>query len=342
MKEIIIEKPHESIILVGESYQNIKKYLPNDKQVIFVTDEVVFSHYAPFISQFPHIIIGCGEHIKTLETVAYVASQLLDYEADRKTFLVGFGGGLVTDVTGFVASIFMRGVSFGFVATSLLAQVDASLGGKNGVNFHSYKNMLGIFRSPHFVICDSALLQTLPQAELRSGFGELLKHSFIKDVELYDFLRENTEQLLNLNTELLNHIIHRSIEIKKEVVTEDPLEIGVRKQLNFGHTLGHAIENNSNLKHGEAVAVGMVWAAKLSVAKGFMCAEEEVQIEQLIAKYQLPTSFDISKELLKSFILKDKKKSKNEIDFVFLETIGKPRIETLSFEELFNLIDKNL
>lgn len=342
MKEIIIEKPHKSSILVGESYQNIKKYLPNDRQIVFITDEVVFSHYGTFISQFPHIIIGCGEDIKTLGTVEYIITQLLDYEADRRTFLVGFGGGLVTDITGFVASIFMRGVAFGFVATSLLAQVDASLGGKNGVNFHSYKNMIGVFQSPRFVICDSTMLKTLPKDELRSGFGELLKHSFIKDAKLYDFLLAHTEQLLGLNTDLLHYIIHRSIEIKKEVVTEDPLESGIRKQLNFGHTLGHAIENNSNLKHGEAIAVGMVWAVKLSVAKGLMSIEQEKNVINLIEKYQLPISFDISKELLKSFILKDKKKAKNEIDFVFLETIGKPRIETLSFDELFNLIDKNL
>lgn len=334
MQKLFIEN---SNIYIGESYLNLDTYLPQS-QVIIVTDKQVYSHYKSFISNYENIVIPMGESAKTWATVEFIINELLDKNADRNTFLVGMGGGLVTDITGFVASIFMRGIRFGFVASSLLAQVDASLGGKTGINFHNYKNMVGIFNSPDFVICDANLLKTLPKREIRSGFGEVIKHALIKDVRLFTYLEENATKLLTLDAKALEEIIGRAIKIKAEVVKKDWKEKGERKQLNFGHTLGHAIENNSQLAHGEAVAVGMYWAAEWSVEKGFLEEKELSRIKRLIEKFELPTTHGVSAGVCRKFMQKDKKKQGSTIDFVFLEQIGKAKVLSVAMEELLGAL----
>ncbi len=322
-----------STLYIGESYQNLDKYLPKN-QIIIVTDENLLKYYGAFISQYEYIVIPTGEEIKSWETVAFIVNALLEKGADRSTFLLGFGGGIVTDIIGFVASIFMRGIRFGFVATTLLSQVDASLGGKNGVNFQEYKNMLGVFNLPEFVICDAEMLHTLPQKEVRSGFGEIIKHALIKDADLFEFLEQNTSKLLDLDRGAIEEVIWKAVNIKSEVVEKDWKEKGERKILNFGHTLGHAIEKNSNFTHGESVAVGMYWAGQWSFRKGLLCCEDLLKIKQLLEAFHLPTNYNIPYEIIVKCIQKDKKKQGSFIDFVFLTAIGQAKVISLPMLEL--------
>ncbi|BAX81930.1 3-dehydroquinate synthase [Labilibaculum antarcticum] len=332
MKTIHIEKQNSSIF-VGESYLNVNKYLP-EKKCFLICDENIYQHYSEFINQFDYIVMGCGEGNKNWQTIEKIIDQLLERGADRNSFLLGMGGGLVSDVTGFVASIFMRGLEFGFISTSLLSQVDASVGGKNGINFGKLKNMIGIFNPPKFVICDPVLLQTLPKREVRSGFGEVIKHAFIKDEDLYNFLNENSEALLNLDPNLMEDLIYRAVSIKTEVVEGDPFEKGERKKLNFGHTIGHAIENNSDLTHGEAVSVGMSLACRISQELCELSDANVKQVNDLLRKFELPLEHDVSADTINQYLIKDKKKNRSTIDFILLKKIGEATIVTLPIEEL--------
>jgi 3-dehydroquinate synthase len=332
MKSIYIKKQNSSIH-VGESYLNIKKYLP-EKQCFLICDEHIYQHYSEFINQFDYIVMGCGEENKNWKTVEKIIEQLLDKGADRNSFLLGMGGGLVSDVTGFVASVFMRGIDFGFISTSLLSQVDASVGGKNGINFGKLKNMIGIFNPPSFVICDPVLLKTLPKREVRSGFGEVIKHAFIKDEELYHFLNENCEALLNLDPNLMEDLVYRAVSIKTEVVEGDPFEKGERKKLNFGHTIGHAIENNSDLTHGEAVSVGMNLASQLSQELCELSDANSQKVSSLLRKFELPLEHDVSADTINQYLIKDKKKNRSTIDFILLKKIGEASIVSLPIDEL--------
>jgi 3-dehydroquinate synthase len=205
-----------------------------------------------------------------LETVTTIFNQLVDMEVDRSTLILGIGGGIVCDIAGFVASTYMRGTPFGFVSTTLLSQVDASVGGKNGVNFGGYKNMVGVFNQPEFVVCDMMLLKTLPFREIQCGFAEIIKHGAIADHRMLDFIENHRDAALDLESRIVEHLVYRSVEIKAGVVTRDEREKGERRKLNFGHTFGHAIEKLTGIPHGEAVGIGMVMAAALSVKKGLL------------------------------------------------------------------------
>lgn len=332
MKTIHIEKQNSSIF-VGESYLNVNNYLP-EKKCFLICDENIYRHYSEFINQFDYIVMGCGEGNKNWQTIEKIIGQLLERGADRNSFLLGMGGGLVSDVTGFVASIFMRGLEFGFISTSLLSQVDASVGGKNGINFGKLKNMIGIFNPPKFVICDPVLLQTLPKREVRSGFGEVIKHAFIKDEDLYHFLNDNCNALLNLDSNLMEDLVYRAVSIKTEVVEGDPFEKGERKKLNFGHTIGHAIENNSDLTHGEAVSVGMNLACRISQELCELSDADAKKVDDLLRKFELPLKHDVSADTINQYLIKDKKKNRLTIDFILLRKIGEATIVTLPIDEL--------
>ena len=255
-----------SKIAVGESLVNIGKYVNGTKTVI-ITDKNLNHFYNLQFPQWDTIVIGTGEKIKTLETVEYIYRNLVELEIDRSCFIVGVGGGIVCDITGFAASTYMRGLGFGFVSTSLLSQVDASVGGKNGVNFQGYKNMIGVFNQPEFVICDPVMLKTLPQEELLSGFAEIVKHAAIGNSDMFSFLENNFQKALDLDAQILGKLVYDSVKIKAAVVRRDEKEEGERRKLNFGHTLGHAIEKTIGIPHGEAVSIGIVFAADLSIKK---------------------------------------------------------------------------
>ncbi|HLP47337.1 MAG TPA: 3-dehydroquinate synthase [Candidatus Kapabacteria bacterium] len=322
-----------SKIVIGESLENLEKYTTGTKRVI-VTDENLDRLYRHQFPPWAVIEIGTGEKIKTLETVVYIFKKLLELEIDRSCFIVGIGGGIVCDITGFVASTYMRGLPFGFVSTSLLSQVDASAGGKNGVNFDGYKNMIGVFNQPLFVICDPGMLKTLPHKELLSGFAEIVKHAAIGSAELFIFLEKNFSKALALDGETLEKLVYDSVTIKAKVVDKDEKEKGERRILNFGHTLGHALEKTSGLSHGEAVSVGMVFAAELSVIRKGLSKVAAERIRGLLSQIGLPTVLPVDKEKIVDALKRDKKREGDGIHFILLEAIGHAVSEVIPFEEL--------
>ncbi len=329
----------KSTLLVGESLLNLEKYLPcENRKIAIITDSNVKKFYG---KNFPsaHIIeIGQGESVKNLDTVCKIYEKLVEMEADRSWFLVGIGGGIVCDIAGFVASTYMRGLGFGFVPTTLLAQVDASVGGKNGVNFKGYKNMVGVFNQPQFVICDPDLLETLPQKELQCGFAEIVKHGAIADSLLFDFLYENYKKALALDKDVIKRLVKDSIIIKAGVVNRDEKEKGERKKLNFGHTLGHAIEKISGVSHGQAISIGMVAASNLSVKKGLLNEDEAATIKSLLKNLGLPVRFDFDPQKALEAMKHDKKREGELIHFVLLKKIGEALIREITIKEIEEII----
>lgn len=331
----------KSNIILGASFSSFQDFIPKKKRnrTIIITDNNLNRIYGESFNSLPIIEIPAGEESKSMNTIMNIVEQLLDLGADRHSFLLGIGGGVICDITGFVASVFMRGISFAYVSTSLLSQVDASIGGKTGINFNTYKNIIGTFNHPEFVICDLKMLSTLPDSEYVNGLGEVIKHALIADNDMYEYLKKNRKQILKRNNSYIKHLIERSIQIKTNIVNADERESGVRKKLNFGHTLGHAVEANSNLNHGEAISVGMVLAAKLSYQLGYCDASVVENIESLLTNFGLPTSTNIPSNILLEAIQKDKKKADKAIDFVFIKNPGSVMIEKILPEDIINLND---
>jgi 3-dehydroquinate synthase len=326
-----------SSIYVGESLKNLKKHLPSSKTIIITDENILVCHGKDF-PDLQIITIGSGESLKTFATIESILKQLIDLDCDRTSFIVGIGGGIVCDITGFAASIFMRGVKFGFVSTSLLSQVDASVGGKNGVNLDSYKNMVGVFNQPEFVICDIALLHTLPKDEISNGFGEIVKHALIYDAPMIEFIENNIQKALRLDHETIFRLVSESVKIKSQVVQMDEKEAGERRKLNFGHTIGHALEKINNPGHGRAVAMGMVAAAKFSYHKGWIENSDVDRIIRLLDNLKLPTQLDYSASDVIQAAQKDKKKEGHDLFYIFLESLGKAKVEKISINEMNTFI----
>lgn len=330
-----------SRILVGEPLERLQTHIPAGKPVI-ITDTTVARLYG---NRFPDgrvITIGIGEKIKTLDTVRRIYEELVGLEVDRSDFLIGIGGGIVCDITGFVASTYLRGIRFGFVSTTLLAQVDASVGGKNGVNFGGFKNIVGVFSQPEFVICDMALLETLPRKERLCGFAEIIKHGLIADTAMVRFLEENADRALALESNVIEKLVFDSVAIKAGVVSRDERETGERRKLNFGHTIGHALEKLTGIAHGEAVGIGMAVAATCSVRNGLLRPKAAERIRDLIARYGLSTRPAAEPARIIDAMRKDKKREGEVIHFVFLDRIGHARVVPVGLEALSALITDSL
>lgn len=325
-----------SEILVGEKWTNVIKYLP-DTDVVIITDENVNQIYKEDFPDLPVISIAPGEESKSLAVIESLAKRLLDLGIDRSGFILAIGGGVVCDIAGFLASIYMRGVRFGFVSSTLLSQVDASVGGKNAVDLGSVKNILGTFRQPEFVICDPAMLKTLPEDEYLSGLAELIKNGIIMDKALVNKIEQNSDLILDRNIEILTSLIARSVELKASVVREDEKESGRRMILNFGHTFGHVIETQASQKHGFAVASGMVIGADISVKEGLLHGDERDRISNLLSRYNLIRKHKISSDKFEKLIVQDKKKSGDAINFVVLQSIGKAVIRKYPVKQLLKL-----
>ncbi|MBN1186016.1 MAG: 3-dehydroquinate synthase [Bacteroidales bacterium] len=339
MRELIIKtETKDSRILIGESIANLSKYLP-DTKVIVITDTNVRKLYGHQFANYDVIEIGMGEKNKTLETLDYIFEKLVEFEADRSSFIVGIGGGIVCDITGIAASIYMRGVHFGFVSSTLLAQVDASVGGKNGVNFKGYKNMIGVFNQPEFVICDLEMLTTLDKREIATGFAEIVKAGLIKRKDLFEYIENNYEKALALDKDVIEKMVYDSVCIKAEVVEADEKESGERKKLNFGHTFGHAYEKLGTLTHGEAVSIGMVDAAKFSMQKGFLSQPDVDRITSLLMKLGLPTELNQESTMMANAMKKDKKRAGDKISFVILKGIGEATFEPVAVNKLEELLN---
>lgn len=325
-----------SKIVVGELLTSRLKLLELEP-VILIDENVLIKHHDLF-EPFRSVIIPPGESYKTLQTVEHIYRELVNLEADRSTLIVGVGGGLATDVAGFVASTFLRGTPFGFISSTLLGQVDASIGGKNGVNLDGYKNMVGNIRQPSFVWCDLSLLHTLEKREYVSGIAEVLKYGFIRDFKFMEYLEAHMEELLTLKTGVLEHVVATSAAIKLDVVQKDEHESGLRRILNFGHTIGHAIERSKGILHGEAVSIGMLLAARLSQLQGLLTASEADRVEHLITSAGLPAKMELDPEEIYMNIRKDKKKSGDDVHFVLLKGLGNTLIRPIQLKELKSMI----
>lgn len=325
----------ESKLIIGAFEDNVKYLLPTDTHVIIVTDANVHRIYKEFIDRYDHIIIGQGESIKTLVTVEAIYRGLLEKNADRSSFILGVGGGIVTDITGFAASTFMRGVRFGFISTTLLGQVDASVGGKTGVNLDGYKNIVGTFYQPEFVICDPAMLSTLPAREFRAGIAEVIKAGIIGDPELFEIIERHTFQELRTDKDLLKQIIERSIKVKIDIVEADERERDCRRLLNLGHTFGHAFEKGvQNIMHGEAVGAGIAIISEVAESQGLLSGQDGIRIREVIDSVGLPTEYPVETKKLVKLIKHDKKREGNSIYMVFPRTIGRCEVKLMSFEQV--------
>jgi 3-dehydroquinate synthase len=323
----------DSTILIGEKLKNLIKYIPAQNSVI-ITDKNVKRYYFDDFPECEVIEIGTGEKIKNLDTVQTIYGKLLEIEADRSSFILAIGGGIVCDIAGFVASTYLRGLKFGFVPSTLLSQVDAAVGGKNGVNFGGYKNVVGVFNQPEFVICDPNLLRTLPEQEILCGYAEIVKHAAIGDDVLFSYLEENYKKALRLDIEVVEKLIYDSIVIKSSIVTRDEKEKGERRKLNFGHTFGHAIEKTVGVPHGKAISAGMVVASVLSEKRGYLAAKDAKRIEELLKKLALPTRLQLNGEKVLDALRKDKKRYGESMLFVLLHGIGNAIVKEISLKEL--------
>ena len=328
-------------------YEKLASYLvPTHYSKIFILVDDNTSQYC-----LPHLLnnlateveieiieLESGEVHKNISTCNEVWAALSELGADRKSIIINLGGGVISDLGGFVACTFKRGIDFINIPTTLLSMVDASIGGKNGVDLGNLKNQIGIIREPKAVIVDTQFLNTLPQNEMRSGLAEMLKHGLIFDKKYWDKFKN----IKDLITEDLNELIHQSIEIKNTIVCEDLTENGIRKSLNFGHTLGHAIEsyflendNKTSLLHGEAIAVGMILESFISREKELLTNEEYQEIKYIINDIFERIEFSqIDIEKIIELLIFDKKNEFGKVQFALLDGIGKIKINQESDNKL--------
>ncbi|MBN2179018.1 MAG: 3-dehydroquinate synthase [Deltaproteobacteria bacterium] len=284
------------------------------------------------------ITFPAGESSKNIDTAIALISRLIDLGVDRSSVLIALGGGVTGDMVSFIASIYMRSVPYVHVPTTLMAQVDSSIGGKTGIDLSFGKNLLGTFYQPRGTFIDLQLLETLPKSELINGMAEVVKYGIIDDIELFGILEKNIEGIQKRNKKLMETIVGKSCGIKKEIVEIDETDIGIRRILNFGHTIGHAIEAASSytISHGNAVSAGMIGSARISEKSGYLSSAERKRIEKLIGALGLsgsiPDSLDI--EDILSRLKNDKKKEGDSINFVLLKKLGVPFINGSVNEDL--------
>jgi 3-dehydroquinate synthase len=320
-------------ISIDASTAEVRRRLESGSSVV-ITDTNVRRLYGSLFSKVKVIEIGSGERAKELKTVERIYRRFREMEVDRSTFVWGVGGGVVCDVAGFAASTYLRGLRFGLIPTTLLAQIDAAIGGKNGVNLDGDKNLVGVFRQPRCVLVNFEVLRTLSGADILCGLAEIVKYGLIRSASFFQFLERHWPALRALERGVLRTAVVESIRIKAGIVRTDAEESGERKVLNFGHTLGHAVEKAAGFPHGQAVAVGMAFAVRLSLAKGLLREAEARRAEQLLKKLHPPSAAVPKPALLLESIRKDKKRRGSRIDFVLLEKIGKARIVNLPLREL--------
>jgi 3-dehydroquinate synthase len=322
----IITPGCRSEIFVGEKWESVSALIP-DKGTVIITDDNVKQLYGDRFPKVPVFSLSPGERSKKLEVIESIAGKLLDAGIDRTGFILAVGGGVVCDFAGFLASIYMRGIKCGYVSSTLLSQVDASTGGKNGVNLGDSKNMIGTIRQPEFVICDPAMLQTLSNEEYLSGLSEMIKTAVIGDMELFELIESRSDDILSRNSHLLTMLVAKSVRLKGSVVSEDEKETGLRRILNFGHTYGHAIELQKAVKHGFAIAAGMEIAIDFSFEKGYISKDERKRIINLLKRFKLIGDLKLTDDQMQNLVVHDKKKSGQYIFFVFTRGIGKAIVE---------------
>lgn len=359
-KQILVnyeEKPCYEIILENDFQlltEKLKKLgYDSSRKLCIVTDTNVASHYlTPVLDILKHdfqnlfpFTFEAGEHFKNTTTVSSLYEYLIQNHFDRKDVLIALGGGVVGDLTGFTAATYLRGIDFVQIPTTLLSQVDSSIGGKTGVDFLQYKNMVGAFFQPKLVYMNIETLQTLPRIQFISGMGEIVKHSFIKSADYYQWLLQHADHIKAMDAALLMEMVYQSCLIKKEVVEKDPKEMGERALLNFGHTIGHAVEKLSDfqLAHGQCVGIGMAAAAYLSCQYGKLSKSEQQSLKNMLHLFEIPEKAmpGLSAADVLAATKLDKKMEGNKIKFILLDSIGHAYIERkLTEEQLFDGISQ--
>lgn len=355
MKKIIkisTKETNYSIEIESNSIlKNINNLILKNKKIIFLVDNKVFHIFKKVKNYKKHnlIVINCSEKIKSFESYKKITQKILKIGIDRNTVLVAIGGGTLGDLSGFIASTLLRGLDLVLFPTTLLSQVDSSIGGKNGINTSYGKNQIGTFYQPKIVFIDPGILSSLSKRELKSGFSEIIKHSLIYDERFFKWLEKNDQSILELNLHNLTKAIYKSVLIKKNYVLNDEKEklsnINSRAILNFGHTFGHALETyynfNKKLTHGEAISIGMTVASKLSNKLNHLSNKDYLKIINIFKKNKLPT---IDKKMydkkIFEIIKKDKKNINGEINFILLKKIGsafiKPKLNINSISKIIN------
>ena len=327
-----------SRVVVGNVGELLPALLPH-KRVVVVSDTNIDRHYHSLIEPYDHVLIGLGEASKTLLTLDAIYRRFIELGVDRSCFVLAIGGGIVTDVAGFAASTFMRGLEFGFISTSLLGQVDASVGGKNGVNVEGYKNMVGTFTQPKFVICDVDLLRTLSPREFRTGLAEIIKAAVIADAELFEMLEQADFSTLQRDSDTLREMVYRAIKVKADIVERDERESGDRRLLNLGHTLAHAIEKSSSkFNHGEAVAVGLAMIAEVAVNRDMLAVADKERIVALLERAGFALEPPVEVRTLLKAVKRDKKAEGDSIHVVFPLGVGNCCVEKMPIEEFKALV----
>lgn len=323
----------------------------SDKKICIVSESNVASLYLDAIllcvsdccSRVVSFVFPEGEQSKTLDVVKMLYEKLITEHFDRNDVLIALGGGVVGDLTGFTAATYLRGIDFIQIPTSLLSQVDSSIGGKTGVDFDSYKNMVGAFHMPKLVYMNISVLETLRKRQFNSGMGEIIKHGIIKDYDYFTWLNDNVSSIKARKPDVLGEMIRKSCIIKKNVVENDPTEKGERALLNFGHTLGHAIEKymNFELLHGECVFIGMILATIISYDKGNISKKEMDLVINAVKEYdvpRLPANIDIDRII--SYTKNDKKISGNKIKFILINKVGEAYIDMdVSDDDMRNAVE---
>ena len=324
-------------IVIENSFSNLVKELSaldiQERKLCIVTERRVASYYLEEVKSILEgrcakvevYIFQEGEVSKNLSTVDNLYHFLITHEFDRKDMLLALGGGVTGDLTGFAAATYLRGIDFVQIPTSLLAQVDSSIGGKTGIDFMQYKNMVGAFYQPKLVYMNLSVLHSLPGKQIVSGMGEIIKHGLIKDASYFEWLIAHEKEIWALDPEILEEMIYISCNIKRDVVERDPKEQGERALLNFGHTIGHAIEKLSDfsLYHGECVGLGIVAASYLSMQLGHISKEDFDKIQNALSLFELPTQMDgFNAEKVLSATKSDKKMVGNQVKFILLKEIG--------------------
>lgn len=343
-------------ISIEDDYENlpsvIKELQVENRKLMIVSDSTVSKYYlnecksilTNLCASVHEFVFEAGEKNKNLDTIEACYEALIQAHFDRNDVLVALGGGVVGDMTGFIAATYLRGIRFIQLPTSLLAMVDSSIGGKTGVDFKSYKNMVGAFHQPKAVYINLSTLKTLKRNEFTSGMSEIVKHSLIKDKAYYTWLKSHNKEILEHDFDTLREMIYRSCEIKRDVVECDPTEKGERALLNFGHTIGHAVEKlmNFQLLHGECVSIGSVAASFLSYLRGYITMEEYEDIRATFAAFEQPVTIQgLSISEIIETTKHDKKMDGNTIKFILLEKIGHAYIDTtITDDELASSIER--
>ena len=332
---------------------SILDMLPEASNFVIITDKNIYNYYKKLIKEnfqrYKYNIILCpnGETAKDFDNIRKIYSDLIDFSCNRKSYLVAFGGGVIGDVVGFIASTFMRGIKYINIPTTLLGMVDSSIGGKTGVNLSSGKNLIGSIYHPEKIIIDPELLNTLPKRELYSGMAEIIKYGLILDKELFSTLELDLEKFLSNSqkSKILNEVILKCIKLKINIVKQDESDNNIRNILNFGHTIGHALEawlGYDKINHGEAVAYGMLYASKLSNLKGNLSNKDLDKISHLIKRINLPKIKNIQINQVLSFIQSDKKNILQTLNFILLEKIGKASIsQDISYDDIKMVLRDN-